>query len=59
MQNTDAMALARKKILVEMLANDAELKLETITGMLVRIKEIYEQAEHSAASYLNNYKEKF
>ncbi|MCD6040257.1 MAG: hypothetical protein K0S27_1657 [Gammaproteobacteria bacterium] len=53
-QNTDAMALARKEILIKMLANDTELKLETITGMLVRIKEIYEQAEHAAASYLNN-----
>jgi predicted MarR family transcription regulator len=57
-KNTDNMALARKKIFVEMLLHDSELNIETTTRMLIRLKTIYEEAEHATASFLVTTEEK-
>jgi len=50
-QNTDNMAKARNELLVK-LFNDAEnIDLENITQSLVKLKYIYDEAEHEAASH--------
>lgn len=51
-QNTDNMALARRKILVEMFIKNADLNLESTMEILAKVKSIYDEAEHAAASHI-------
>lgn len=51
-KNTDNLAIARKKILIDMFIKDADLNLEETTRTLVKLKAIYDQAEHAAASHV-------
>jgi predicted MarR family transcription regulator len=49
-KNTDNMASARKKILIDMFMKTSNLNLAETTRTLVKLKAIYDQAEHAAAS---------
>lgn len=52
-KNTDNLAQARKKILIEMfINNNDDLDLEIATKTLSKLKSIYDAAEHAAASHV-------
>lgn len=54
--NTDKMAIARKNILINAIKN-AGLQLVETTQMLMKLKALYEEAEHTAASCINRNEE--
>lgn len=50
-ENTDNMAKARKSILIDIVMKDSNLNLQDATRTLIKLKAVYDQAEHAAASY--------
>lgn len=51
-ENTDNMAKARKKILIEMFIRDSNVDFATTTQALIKLKSIYGEAEHAAVSHM-------